>query len=79
LSNPDIIGEIIRNSIAMFFALVQLILATSFGVLIVLYIDSRSLKKGMGAAFRKIRALENWARSQGYIPPPDDEINKGIR
>lgn len=79
MNNMEIAWEIVRNSIAMFFAIIQLILVTSFIVVIQLYIDMRSSKKAHNASFKKHRAMESWARTQGYVPPSDDEINKMSR
>jgi hypothetical protein len=75
----NILAEIVRNAISMFFAILQIILVTSFGVVIKLYIDMRSAKKAINAGFRKTRALEAWARRQGYEGPSDDDVNKGAR
>lgn len=79
MNDLEILGEIVRQSIATFFALLQLALVASYMLQIKLYIDNRSSKKAVNAAFKKIRYIENWARSQGYIPPSDDEINKTTR
>lgn len=56
--NFDIVGEVVRNSISVFFGLLQTILVVSFGALIKLYMDQRETKKDLDAAFQKIRCLE---------------------
>lgn len=54
----DIISEVVRNSISVFFGLLQTAIVASFAVIIKLYIDVRSLKKAMNAAFDKIREIQ---------------------
>lgn len=54
----DFVSEIVRNSISVFFGLLQTIVVVSFGALIKLYGDSRQTKADLNAAFCKIRALE---------------------
>lgn len=58
----NLTDELIRNALAMGFAILQMVLVGAVVGGVILWFDVRSLKKAMNSAFAKIRELEEKTR-----------------
>ena len=55
----DFIPELLKNSVTLFFGILQVALIAAVGGLFKLYSDMIGIKKDMNQAFGRIRRIEN--------------------
>ena len=58
METSDLVLEAVKNSITVFFGLLQLVIVSAVGGVVKLWLDVRDLRKDMDAAFDKIREVK---------------------